>query len=252
MRTIIGFLLVAQLAAAQGRGAGAAAVATGASAERAASIRANYSKFEYRIAMRDGIKLFTSVYVPKDVFSDGKTYPILIERTGYNVAPYGIDLDRASLGPSELFEREKFIFVYQDVRGRFMSEGDFVTIRPHKPVKSGPKDTDESTDTYDTIDWLAKHVPGNTGKVGMWGVSQPGFYATAGMIDAHPALVAVSPQAPVTDYYMNDDVYHNGAFMLPPPFVFYMGFHEREGDFKPPNPAVPFQYGTPDAYDFYL
>src|ERR1035441_5377188 len=161
MRTIFAFLLMAQLAAAQGRGA--AATATGASAERAAAIRANYSKFEYRIAMRDGVKLFTSVYVPKDVFSDGKTYPILMERTGYNVAPYGSDLYRANLGPSELFEREKFIFVYQDVRGRFMSEGDFVTIRPHKPVKSGPKDTDESTDTYDTIDWLVKHVAGNTG-----------------------------------------------------------------------------------------
>ena len=251
MRIIFALVLVAQLAVAQGRGAGAAA-ATGASAERAASIRANYSKFEYRIAMRDGIKLFTSVYVPKDVFSDGKTYPILIERTGYNVAPYGIDLYRANLGPSELFEREKFIFVYQDVRGRFMSEGDFVTIRPHKPVKNTPKDTDESTDTYDTIDWLVKHVPGNTGKVGMWGISQPGFYATAGMIDAHPALAAVSPQAPVTDYYMGDDVYHNGAFMLAHRFGFYMGFRNREGDPAPPPRTLPFDYGTPDGYDFYL
>jgi predicted acyl esterase len=147
-------MLAAQLAAAQGRGSGAASqggrggtsasqpAATGAPAERAAFIRENYSKFEYRIAMRDGIRLFASVYVPKDVFSDGKTYPILIERTGYSVAPYGIDLYRSSLGPSELFEREKFIFVYQDIRGRFMSEGDFVTIRPHKPVKNSPKDTD--------------------------------------------------------------------------------------------------------------
>ena len=105
-----------------------------------------------------------------------------------------------------------------------MSEGDYVIVRPHKPVKNGPKDIDESTDTYDTIDWLVKNVPGNTGKVGMWGISQPGFYATAGMIDAHPALVAVSPQAPVTDYYMGDDVYHNGAFMLAHRFGFYMGF----------------------------
>jgi hypothetical protein len=256
--------LAAQLAGAQGRGSGAAAqggrggasasqpAATGASAERAAFIRENYSKFEYRIAMRDGIRLFTSVYVPKDVFSDGRTYPILMQRTGYNVAPYGSDLDRANLGPSELFEREKFIFVYQDVRGRFMSEGDFVTIRPHKPVKNGPQDTDESTDTYDTIDWLVKHVPGNTGKVGIWGISQPGFYATAGMIDAHPALVAVSPQAPVTDYYMGDDVYHNGAFMLAHRFAFYMGFRNREGEPAPPPRTLPFDYGTPDGYDFYL
>jgi putative CocE/NonD family hydrolase len=251
-RSILVLVLMAQLAAAQGRGSGGGAAATGASAGRAASIRENYSKFEYRIAMRDGIRLFTSVYVPKDVFSDGKTYPILIERTGYSVAPYGSDLYRASLGPSELFEREKFIFVYQDVRGRFMSEGDFVTIRPHKPVKNTPKDTDESTDTYDTIDWLLKHVAGNTGKVGMWGISQPGFYATAGMIDAHPALVAVSPQAPVTDYYMGDDVYHNGAFMLAHRFSFYMGFRNREGDPAPPPRTLPFDYGTPDGYDFFL
>ena len=216
-------------------------------------IRENYSKFEYRIPMRDGIKLFTSVYVPKDVVTDGKTYPVMMQRTGYNVAPYGIDQYRATLGPSELFAREKFIFVYQDIRGRFMSEGDYVVIRPHKPVKAGPKDTDESTDTYDTVEWLIHHVPGNTGKVGMWGISQPGFYVTAGMIDAHPALVAVSPQAPVTDYYMGDDSYHNGAFMLAHRFNFYQGFRVREVN-EPhlPPPASPFSFGTPDGYDFYL
>jgi len=261
MRILLSFLLLVQLASAQGRGAagaqggrgGAAAAQTDApTADRAAFIRENYSKFEYRIVMRDGAKLFTSVYVPKDVFTDGRTYPIMMQRTGYNVAPYGLDLYRTSLGPSELFERERFIFAYQDVRGRFMSEGDFITIRPHKPVKNGPKDTDESTDTYDTVDWLVKHVPGNTGKVGMWGVSQPGFYATAGMIDAHPALVAVAPQAPVTDYYMGDDVYHNGAFMLAHRFSFYMGFRNREGDPAPPPRTLPFDYGTPDGYDFYL
>ena len=119
-------------------------------------------------------------------------------------------------------------------------------------MKNGPKDTDESTDTYDTIDWLVKNVPGNTGKVGMWGISQPGFYATAAMIDAHPALVAVSPQAPVTDYYMGDDVYHNGAFMLAHRFSFYMGFKPREGDPAPPARTLPFDYGTPDGYEFYL
>jgi hypothetical protein len=255
MRIQLAFVLIAQLAAAQGRGAGAAATPTdaaAATAARAAFIRENYTKFEYRIPMRDGARLFTSVYVPKDVFSDGRTYPIMMQRTGYNVAPYGTDLYRTNLGPSELFEREKFIFVYQDVRGRFMSEGDFVTIRPQKAVKNGPKDTDESTDTYDTIDWLAKHVPGNTGKVGMWGVSQPGFYATAGMIDAHPALVAVAPQAPVTDYYMGDDVYHNGAFMLAHRFSFYMGFRDRVGDPAPPPRTLPFDFGTPDGYEFYL
>jgi putative CocE/NonD family hydrolase len=260
MRIVLALLVLAQLVSAQGRGAGQAGGGGGATAqtdaaaaaERAAFIRENYTKFEYHIAMRDGVRLFTSVYVPKDVFTDGRTYPIMIQRTGYNVAPYGADLYRANLGPSELFEREKFIFVYQDVRGRFMSEGDFITIRPQKPVKNGPKDTDESTDTYDTIDWLVKHVPGSTGKVGMWGVSQPGFYATAGMIDAHPALVAVAPQAPVTDYYMGDDVYHNGAFMLAHRFSFYMGFRNRVGDPAPPPRTLPFDFGTPDGYDFYL
>src|SRR5215831_11845100 len=261
MRIVLSVLLFAALAAAQGRGAAQAQAQTNAAAAqssapaggRAAAVRENYTKFEYRIPMRDGVKLFTSVYVPKDVFSDGRTYPILMQRTGYNVAPYGIEQYRAGLGPSELFEREKFIFVYQDVRGRFMSEGDFITIRPHKPVKNGPKDTDESTDTWDTVDWLVKHVPGNTGKVGMYGISQPGFYATAGMIDAHPALVAVAPQAPVTDYYMGDDSYHNGAFMLAHRFAFYQGFRAREGSDPEVPPASPaFQFGTPDGYDFYL
>jgi hypothetical protein len=233
-----------------GRGQGAAAQQS--AAERAAAVRESYTKFEYRIPMRDGVKLFTSVYIPKDVFSDARTYPIMLTRTPYSVAPYGIDQYRAGLGPSELFEREKFIFIYQDVRGRYMSEGEYTINRPHKPAKNGPKDTDESTDTNDTIAWLIKNVPGNTGKVGLYGISQPGFYATAGMIDAHPALVAVSPQAPVTDYYMGDDVYHNGAFMLAHRFSFYMGFLPREGDPEPPQPRLPFTYGTPDGYEFYL
>jgi uncharacterized protein len=249
MRTVSCLLAFIVCVSAQQRGGNPPAAAP--PAYTAAEVRANYTKFEYRIPMRDGVKLFTSVYVPKDVFSDGRTYPIMMQRTGYNVAPYGIDQYRANLGPSELFAREKFIFVYQDIRGRFMSEGKYVLIRPHNPHK-GPKDIDESTDTYDTVDWLVKHVPGNTGKVGMWGISQPGFYVTAGMIDAHPALVAVSPQAPVTDYYMGDDVYHNGAFMLAHRFNFYMGFREREGDPAPPQPSLRFDFGTPDGYDFYL
>jgi putative CocE/NonD family hydrolase len=218
----------------------------------AAYIRENYSKFEYRIPMRDGVKLFASVYIPKDVFGENKTYPIIMQRTPYNVNPYGPDHYRANLGPSEFFAREKFIFVYEDVRGRFMSEGEYSLLRPHNPAKKG-KDIDESTDTYDTVDWLVKNVPGNTGKVGLYGISQPGFYATAGMIDAHPALVAVSPQAPVSDYYVGDDVYHNGAFMLAHRFSFYQGFRIREGDPAPPPANQPrFDYGTPDGYDFYL
>jgi putative CocE/NonD family hydrolase len=235
-----------------GRGAAAAPNAT-PNAINAAYVRENYSKFEYRIPMRDGVKLFTSVYIPKDVFSDGKTYPIMLSRTPYNVRPYGPDQYRENLGPSEFFAREKFIFVYQDIRGRFMSEGEYSLLRPHNPVKKGVRDIDESTDTYDTVDWLVKNLPGNTGKVGMWGISQPGFYVSAGMIDAHPALVAVSPQAPVSDYYMGDDVYHNGAFMLAHRFSFYQGFKLREGDpAPPPANAQRFDAGTPDGYQFYL
>jgi putative CocE/NonD family hydrolase len=246
------FCLFVLCAAAQQRsGAPAGNAANTPPAYTAAEVRANYTKFEYRIPMRDGVRLFTSVYVPKDVFSDGHTYPILMQRTGYNVAPYGIEQYRANLGPSDLFAREKFIFAYQDIRGRFMSEGKYVLIRPHNPNK-GPKDVDESTDTYDTVEWLIHNVPGNTGKVGMWGISQPGFYVTAGMINAHPALVAVSPQAPVTDYYMGDDVYHNGAFMLSHRFSFYMGFRDREGDPAPPQPSLRFDFGMPDGYEFYL
>ena len=244
-------LAAAQGASAQGRGGQAGAPAVRPGTPGVPYVRENYTKFEYRVPMRDGVKLFTAVYVPKDVFSDGKTYPFLIQRTPYSIQPYGVDQYPPLLGPSEFFTRDKFIFVYQDVRGRYMSEGEYIINRPHNHAKSGTE-TDESTDTYDTIAWLLQHVPGNSGKAGMWGISQPGFYATAGMIDAHPALVAVSPQAPVTDYYLGDDVYHNGAFMLAHRFSFYMGFQPRVGDPEPPKPRVPFQYGTPDGYQFYL
>jgi len=224
----------------------------GAGAEvNAAYVRENYSKYEYKVAMRDGIKLFTAVYTPKDVM-EGKKYPILMVRTPYSVAPYGEDQFPATVGPSAWFAREKFIFVYQDVRGRYMSEGDFTIVRPQKPVKKSAQDTDESTDAYDTVDWLVKNVNGNTGKVGIWGISQPGFFATASLIDSHPALVAVSPQAPVTDYYLGDDSYHNGAFMLAARFNMYQGFRPRGDEPTPPLPMLPFDYGTPDGYEFYL
>ncbi len=210
-------------------------------------VRENYSKFEYRIPARDGIKLFVSVYVPKDVFSDSKTYPVMMSRTPYSVAPYGEDQFPTALGPSEFFSKEKFIFVYADVRGRFMSEGIPTQLMPHQGSS-----TNESTDTYDTIEWLIHHVPGTEPKVGLWGISQPGFYASAGMIDAHPALLAVSPQAPVTDYYLGDDDYHNGAFMLAANFGFYRNFEPRKGDPAPPEQRAPANYGTPDGYRFFL
>jgi len=246
MRTIIGlFLFGGGVVLAQG-------TANPPANPGAGWVRENYSKFEYRVPVRDGVKLFTSVYIAKDEFSDGKKYPVMMTRTPYNVRPYVVDQYRDNLGPSIEFAREKFIFVYQDARGRFMSEGEFIVNRPHKPVKNGPKDIDESTDTYDTIDWLVKNLPGCIPKVGMWGISQPGFFVTAGMIDAHPALVAVSPQAPVTDYYLGDDSYHNGVFMLAHRFNFYQGFRQRVGDPAPPPQTLPMDYGTPDGYEFYL
>ncbi|MCU1261897.1 MAG: cocE 2, partial [Bryobacterales bacterium] len=178
--------------------------------------RAHYTKFDYRIPMRDGVKLFTSVYAPKDTT---QKWPMLMQRTPYSVAPYGIDNYRAILGPSELFTKETFIFVYQDVRGRYLSEGKFVDV----PTREDP----ERTDTYDTIDWLVKNVPNNNGRVGQWGISYPGFYTAYGMIDAHPALKAASPQAPMGDVGNGDDSYHNGAFFLAANFGFYTMFKPR-------------------------
>jgi len=211
--------------------------------------RAHYTKYDYRIPMRDGVKLFTTVYVPKD---ETRQFPILMQRTPYSVAPYGIDNYRSSLGPSDLFTKEGFIFAYQDVRGRNLSEGEFIDVPPHKTRFSGPKDTDESTDTYDTIDWLIQHVPNNNGKAGQWGISYPGFYTALGLINAHPALKASSPQAPMGDVGNGDDAYHNGAFYLSANFGFYSSFKPRQPEPERPRRSLPFDFGTPDAYDFYL
>ncbi|HYW43959.1 MAG TPA: CocE/NonD family hydrolase [Bryobacteraceae bacterium] len=211
-------------------------------------IRTHYTKYEYRIAMRDGKKLFTSVYAPKDTLLK---YPIMLDRTPYNVGPYGVDNYKTALGPSEKFARAGFIFVYQDVRGRFLSEGEFVNMTPQIDHKRGPQDVDESSDTYDTIDWLVKNVPGNNGKVGMWGISYPGFYTAAGVIDAHPALKAASPQAPINDWFVGDDFHHNGALYLPHAFRFFSFFgHPRPAPTLPP-PAPP-AASLPDAYSFFL
>ncbi|HET9786574.1 MAG TPA: CocE/NonD family hydrolase, partial [Pyrinomonadaceae bacterium] len=213
-----------------------------------AEVKAHYQKSEQMIQMRDGVKLFTSIYVPRDT---SKKYPIMLSRTPYSVAPYGPDLYRTALGPSPLFQNEGFIFVYQDVRGRLMSEGDYVNVRPHNPKKASVADIDESTDTYDTIDWLVKNLPNNNGKVGMWGISYPGFYVSTGVIDAHPALKAASPQAPIADWFMGDDFHHNGALFLPHTFNFFATFGLPR--LKPTTEFPPrFQHGTPDGYRFFL
>jgi uncharacterized protein len=212
-------------------------------------VRSNYTKQEYHVAMRDGVKLFTAVYAPKD---NRRQYPILLLRTPYSVAPYGPNRYHANLGPADSFAREGFIFVYQDVRGRFLSEGEFIDVPPHKTHLDALADTDPGTDTYDTIDWLIRNIPNNNGRVGMWGISYPGFYAAFGLINSHPALKAVSPQAPMADVGNGDDAYHNGAFFLAANFGFYTGFWPRgpKPDRSPQRGS--FKFGTEDDYDFYL
>jgi putative CocE/NonD family hydrolase len=210
-------------------------------------VKANYTKYEYRIPMRDGAKLFTAVYVPKNATAK---HPILLTRTPYSCQPYGADQYKGDVGPSAHFGKAEYIVAYQDVRGRWMSEGEFVNMRPQFAQRKG-KEIDESTDAWDTIDWLVKNVSNNNGRVGMWGISYPGFYAAAGMIDAHPALKAVSPQAPVTDWFVGDDWHHNGAFFLPHAFNFMASFGRPR-----PEPTKKFKFAfehdTPDGYDFFL
>jgi hypothetical protein len=233
-----------------------AALAATACAQRggnpaaAEAIKARYQKLEVRIAMRDGVKLFTSIYVPRDTT---QAWPILMDRTPYGVAPYGADAYRGSLGPNATkYAESGFIFVYQDARGRFFSEGDYTEMTPHKDVK-GPKDVDESTDSYDTIDWLVKNLPHNNGRVGIYGTSYPGFYTTASCIDPHPALKACTPQAPMTDIAKGDDAMHNGAFFLGANFGFYQGYGRTP---RNPNLGNDPQYKRPDmggdAYKFLL
>lgn len=173
-------------------------------------VKENYDKIETSVTMRDGVKLFTSIYTPKD---KSKTYPILLQRTPYSAAPYGIDKFKSSIAPNKHLMKEGNIVVYQDVRGRWMSEGTFDNMRAYIPNKLTNKDIDESSDTYDTIDWLVKNVENNNGNVGTWGISYPGFYSTYSTIDAHPALKAASPQACIADFYF-DDFHHNGAYLL--------------------------------------
>jgi putative CocE/NonD family hydrolase len=157
-------------------------------------IRDNYTRQDYQIPMRDGAKLYTVVYAPKD---KTQKYPFIMMRTPYSVAPYAKDSMRGSLGPNRYFAPEGYICVYQDVRGCYLSEGTFANMRPQLTNAKNNNDIDESTDTYDTIDWLIKNVDGHNGKVGLYGISYPGFYSSAGMVNAHPALKAVSPQAPI-------------------------------------------------------
>jgi uncharacterized protein len=212
-------------------------------------VKEHYTKYEYRIAMRDGVRLFTSIYVPKDT---SHSHPFLINRTPYSVGPYGVDQYRTQLGPTPDFDKAGYIFVNQDVRGRYMSEGKFLEMTPHIDNKKSKQDVDDASDLYDTIEWLLKNIPNNNGNAGIWGISYPGFYTSASIIDSHPALKAASPQAPMTDLFMGDDAYHGGAFMLAANFGFYASFKPQDNPQLPPKTWVPFDFGTKDGYEFYL
>lgn len=212
-------------------------------------LAANYTKKEVLIPMRDGVKLFTSLYIPR---SNSEQHPILLTRTPYSCAPYGADkLKNFQRGHMREYLKESYIIVTQDVRGRWMSEGVFMDVRPYNPSKKTNTDIDESSDTYDTIDWLVKNIQGNNGKVGVFGISYPGFYSTMAALSNHPALKAVSPQAPVTDWFIGDDFHHNGAFMQLDAFNFYSSF----GKPRPaPTTVGPkgFDFPTKDNYEFFL
>ncbi len=223
---------------------------TASAAAQSADVTRDYRKITARIPMRDGAMLATNIYVPRD---SNRAWPFLMQRTPYSAAPYGPDTIPARLGPSPAFAREGFIFVYQDVRGRYQSTGTWLEMTPHRAEHASDGDVDESTDAYDTITWLLANVPNNNGKVGMWGVSYPGFYVTASAINAHPALVAISPQAPVTDLADGDDAFHNGAFMLAANYNFYRNFTpHRSPTFPGDGPRSPAPSEAADGYRWFL
>lgn len=205
-----------------------------------------YDKKEVYIEMRDGTKLFTSIYTPKD---SSQNYPIMLYRTPYSVRPYG-EAYRSSLGRNPWMEKDGYIWVYQDVRGRWMSEGSYTNMTPHIPGENMPGEVDESTDTYDTIEWLLKNIPNHNGRVGQKGISYPGFYTAAGMVEGHPALIASSPQAPIGDFFF-DDFHHNGAFLQSYWIAVALFGYQSEGPttqrwYRSVNPQ------TPDGYQFYM
>ena len=224
-------------------------LAIGQTNQDSAWIMDNYTKLEQYITMRDGVRLFTSIYLPRD---KSEKHPILMTRTPYSCSPYGPEFTwRLWNGHWKYYARENYIIVVQDVRGRWMSEGTFEDVRPFLPNKKTSNEIDEASDTYDAIDWLVKNLSNNNGNVGVFGISYPGFYSTMAAASAHPALKAVSPQAPVTDWFIGDDFHHNGAFFVMDAFGFYSGFGK-------PRPAPTkirpsgFDYPVKDNYKFFL
>jgi putative CocE/NonD family hydrolase len=218
---------------------------------QSAYVKEHYTKKDVYITMRDGIKLFTSIYTPKDASVKNK-YPIMMQRTCYSIAPYGESKYPGSLGPSKYMMQEGYIFVYQDVRGRYKSEGTWTNMTPVIDNKKSKTDVDEGSDTYDTIDWLIKNVTGNNGRVGQWGISYPGFYTAAGILSNHPALKASSPQAPISDFFF-DDFHHNGAFIEGYFFTFpVFGVQKKDTTSQSWFQNAMFNAGTRDGYQFLL
>jgi putative CocE/NonD family hydrolase len=218
------------------------------SANSQEALRQKYDKKEVYITMRDGVRLFTSVYTPKNT---AIKHPVLLKRTPYNIEPQGPQNYNVFLQVYSRYTDGEYIMVFQDVRGRYMSEGSFENIRPVVAIKKSDREIDESTDTWDTVDWLIKNVDGNNGNVGIFGISYPGFYSTMGIIGAHPAVKAVSPQAPVTAWFIGDDFHHNGAFFLLDCFSFY--YSNGHAFSAPTRTGFPqFRFPTPDNYSFFL
>ncbi|MCO5936011.1 CocE/NonD family hydrolase [Mucilaginibacter sp. RB4R14] len=214
-------------------------------------VKENFTKKDVYITMRDGVKLFTSIYTPNDASKD-KKYPIMMQRTCYSIAPYGETKYPGQVGPSKYMMQEGYIFVYQDVRGRYKSEGTWTNMTPVIDNKKSKTDVDEGSDTYDTIDWLIKNSVGNNGRVGQWGISYPGFYTAAGILSNHPALKASSPQAPISDFFF-DDFHHNGAFIESYFFTFpVFGVQKTDTTTKAWYQNTMFNPGTKDGYQFLL
>jgi putative CocE/NonD family hydrolase len=224
--------------------------ASGAEEVQENAVKAGYNKTEHMIPMRDGVNLYTAIYTPLDT---SKTYPFLLYRTPYSVRDYGADVypQPDAMAPSEAFLDDGYIIVKQDIRGTYQSEGEFMVMRPPRADDAPVTATDESTDTYDTIEWILENVPGHNGRVGQWGVSYMGWTTLMGMIDPHPALKASSPQASPSDMFIGDDWHHNGAFRLMYAF-YWMSLAAQKRDGPTEVRPEPFDFGTPWGYQFHL